>query len=254
MTDFLEGISTEIEKAIAEGHYVVKRQRYPHISLRRLMASRDFLLIPVIEHRSPVEGDLWVGEIGPLVEELWAAGAQALAIVCEKRVFSGQMEDISIAKSYGLPVLYKDFVIAPLQLEAAGSCGADAALLILSLFEKGLTQLPLKEMISYAHELGLETVLEVFSLEEFIKAKETETDIIGINNRNLKTLTVDLSVTERILSQERADRPVLSESGVLTRGDVLYLQSTGARGVLVGTSILKAQDPASKVKELLGEL
>jgi len=250
--DFLDKIRSHIEHAIRDGFYDVSDRGTKRLSFTQGVGQVPFALIPVIEHRSPVEPKLFEGDVSKFASELKRAGSHALSVVCERDFFSGNLVDISAAKSAGLPVLYKDFVIDLVQIEAAAKCGADAVLLILSLFDKGYTTHSIHEMIEHAHNLGLETLLEVFSPDEFINAMETDCDLIGINNRNLKTLKVDLATTEQILSHVTADRPVISESGVQTRADMDYMMAAGADGILVGTAILKSADPVGKVEELIG--
>jgi len=250
--DFLDKIRPYIAQAIRDGFYNVRDAGIERLSLARVVDQEPFSLIPVIEHRSPVEPKLFDGDVDSFASELKRAGAHALSVVCERDFFSGDLADISATKPAGLPVLYKDFVIDPVQIEAAAKCGADAVLLIHSLFDKRYTTLSIHEMIEHAHNLGLDTLLEVFSLDEFVQAMETESDLIGINNRNLKTLKVDLAATEQILSQVTADRPVISESGVKRRADMERMMAAGADGILVGTAILKSCDPVGKVEELLG--
>lgn len=250
--DFLDEIAPQVKRAIDEGFYDVPERPSQLQSLRAAIESRPFSLIPVIEHRSPVEKELFNGNTRSLAGQLVQAGAHALSVVCERSVFKGNLADLGEAKSYGLPVLYKDFVMGPVQVTAAHRSGADAVLLIKSLFDKGYPTFSLDEAIAFCHELGLETLLEVFTLEEFEQAMETQSDLLGINNRNLKTLTVDLSMTGQILGKTRADRPVISESGVKTQTDVRHLAATGARAALVGTAILKSPDPAATVRLLLG--
>ena len=259
MTDFLDRICAEVRRALEAGHYApapesvreVGRGEGESRSLVRLLRE-GFEVVPVLERSSPSAGALWTGEFDPLVAELAAAGARALAIVCEPSAFGGRLADLAAAKRSGLCVLYKDFVLSPRQLEAARSWGADAALLILALFERGHTELPLPEMIAHAHTLGLEVVLEVFSREEFRRARASEADVLGINNRDLRTLRVDLSTSLDVLAAERADRPVLSESGVTGPEDVRAVERAGAHGVLVGTALLRAPSPGEAFRRLVG--
>ena len=251
--DFLDEIAPQVRHAIDEGFYDVPQRTFRPQSLRTTIEARPFSLIPVIERCSPVEKELFAGDAGLLAGQLAGAGAHALSVVCEPTVFQGNLADVVQAKQQGLPVLYKDFVIDPVQITAACHSGADAILLIKSLFDKGYPTMSLDDAIGLCHELGLETLLEVFTLEEFEQAMETQSDLLGINNRNLKTLKVNLAMTEQILKKTRADRPVISESGVKTQADVRRLADTGARAALVGTVILRSSDPAATVRKLLLE-
>jgi indole-3-glycerol phosphate synthase len=125
-------------------------------------------------------------------------------------------------------------------------------LLISSLFERGYSQLGLNEMIDLAHREGLEVLLETHSLREFEAAMMTEADLIGINNRDLRSLEVDIKLTESILSQVVLGKNlVVSESGIRSADDVRFLRGVGASAFLVGSSIMESHDPESKVRELV---
>jgi indole-3-glycerol phosphate synthase len=133
------------------------------------------------------------------------------------------------------------------QIEAAARIGADAVLLI-----KGAVADKADELIGFAHSLGLEVLLETHTVEEFKAALETEADMIGINNRDLKTLKVDLNVTARILAETRPNGwVVVSESGIENADHVRFLRQCGANAFLVGSSIMLANDVEQKVRELV---
>jgi indole-3-glycerol phosphate synthase len=128
------------------------------------------------------------------------------------------------------------------QIEAASRIQADVVLLIKTLFDRDLCEYQLDEMIEYAHHRGLEVLLETHTKQEFMEAMNSEADLIGINNRNLRTLEVDLEVTETILEECNFDKIIVSESGIKTPRDLLRIKETGARAFLIGSAIMRAND------------
>lgn len=133
--------------------------------------------------------------------------------------------------------------------------GADAVLLIVSLFERGYCETDLDDMIGYAHSYGLEALLETHTPEEFRLALSTDADMIGINDRDLRTLKVDLSVTRRILEdldESKVDgRPIVSESGIRSSEDIRFLRRCGADSFLVGSSVMAAKDIGKFISSLV---
>ena len=149
----------------------------------------------------------------------------------------------------------KDFILRKEQIDTASKIGASAILLIQSLFTRQYCENSVEEMIDYAHSKDLEVLLETHTDNEFRSALKTSADIIVINNRNLKTLDVDLEVTCRILTKNPAEgRVIISESGVNTSNDIRFLRECGAQAFLVGSAIMEAKNITMKVKELVSAL
>ncbi len=173
-------------------------------------------------------------------------GAIAISVLTDKN-FQGSIEDLKlISQKVSLPILRKDFLIDPLQLEEAVSYGADAVLLIGGLLSKNR----LKELLKEAKSLGLEALVEVHREEELELALETEAYIIGINSRDLETLTVDLEIIERLFAKIPKDRIVVAESGIKEQKDIKKLMKIGIENFLIGEALILAQDPLEKLKEL----
>lgn len=146
----------------------------------------------------------------------------------------------------------KDFIISQVQVDAAHRIGASAILLIHALFERKYCAISLDEMIKYAHSYDIEVLLEAHTEDEFQRAVTSDADLIGINNRDLRTLTVDLRVTENILRKHgQNDHVIVSESGIESAKDVRFLRSAGAKALLVGSSVMTAQNIEEKVRELV---
>ena len=146
----------------------------------------------------------------------------------------------------------KDIISNPIQLEAASKIGANAVLLIEALFERGYCELNLGEMITQAHARNLEVLVESHSEFEYQNVIETDADLVGINNRDLRTLEVDLQITEKILKKhESTSKVVVSESGVMTPRDLLFLRGCGAQAFLIGSAVMMAENIEQKVKEFV---
>ena len=141
-------------------------------------------------------------------------------------------------------------MIDKVQIDAAKKIGADYMLVIQSLYDlKYLKEID--EFIDYGHKQGLDVLLEVHTKEEFQNALNTEADIIGINNRNLDTLEIDLKTTESVIDGYEKSRIILSESGINTPEDVQYLKKCGADAFLIGSSIMKSNNIEEQVKKLV---
>jgi indole-3-glycerol phosphate synthase len=146
----------------------------------------------------------------------------------------------------------KDIILSPVQLEAASKVGANATLLIQALFEKGYCECSINEMIAEAHSNKLEVLLETHTENEFRLAIDSDADLIGINNRNLGTLRVDLNVTKEILEKNDHDgKIVVSESGIRTIADLRFLRASGADAFLIGSAVMLADNVEEKVKEFV---
>ncbi|MFN7065376.1 MAG: indole-3-glycerol-phosphate synthase, partial [Aquificaceae bacterium] len=149
-----------------------------------------------------------------------------------------------------LPLLRKDFLLHPIQVLEAKAYGGDVVLLIVRVLEDSL----LKDLLDYSKELGLSHIVEVFDLREAERALSLGADTIGINNRDLDTLKVDLSLSERLTPKikEMGAKFVIAESGIESRDQILRLENLGVDAFLVGTSLMKSEDPFKKIRELMG--
>jgi indole-3-glycerol phosphate synthase len=176
-----------------------------------------------------------------------AGGAAALSILTEPASFGGSDEDLAAAQRVvDLPLLRKDFHVAPVQLVQARALGASAALLI----ARALAPAALREMASIAAALGLDALIEVRDEEELRLALETDAPAVGVNNRDLETLRIDPRTSERLIPLIPPARVAIYESGVADVDDVRRAASTGADAVLVGSSVSAAADPAAAVRAL----
>jgi indole-3-glycerol phosphate synthase len=180
-------------------------------------------------------------------------GAAGISVLTEPSHFNGSLHDFILARdTVSLPLLMKDIIVERSQVETAHCIGADAVLLIKSIFDRGYADCSLEAMIDRVHSRNMEVLLEVHTSEEFRDAEGLDADLIGINNRDLKTLKVDLHTTEAILAgHKNSSTMVVSESGIESQADVLFLRRAGARAFLIGTSVMSAENVGLKVRELV---
>ena len=184
-----------------------------------------------------------------LATSLEAAGAAALSVLTEGEFFRGSLKNLRDArKNVQLPALRKDFIFDPWQVWESRANDADSFLLIVAT----LRDQQLIELIGLGRELGMEPVVEVHTSEELSRAIEAGSKIIGINNRNLKTLDVRIETSWELIEQIPDECIAVSESGIRTPGDVAKLRAAGFDAFLVGTSLMLAPDPAAALAELLG--
>ena len=160
---------------------------------------------------------------------------------------------MKIRNAVKIPMLMKDITIDKIQIDAAKNMGADYFLLIQSLFDKKLIP-DMDELIDYGHKNGLKVLVEAHTLEEFDNASNTNADIIGINNRNLDTLKIDLNTTKHILEKSDYSKIVISESGIRTQEDIRFLHKCGADAYLVGSSIMQTDDIQTAVQNLVNAI
>jgi indole-3-glycerol phosphate synthase len=190
-----------------------------------------------------------------------AAGADCLSVLTDERFFQGSLQYLrDIRAAVKLPLLRKDFIIDERQIAEAIEWGADAILLIVAI----LSDAQLKQFLALAADAGLAALVEVHDEEELTRALSAGATLIGVNNRNLKTFQVDLATTEDLAGRlapmlRRADPEdsepelvLVAESGIHTRADVERLSRCGAGAILVGESLMRHQDIAGKVRELMG--
>jgi indole-3-glycerol phosphate synthase len=219
---------------------------------RGFIKKGKFSLIAELKKASPSAG-LLVENYRPvyLAKTYEEAGANALSVLTDGPYFQGKIEHLNEAKeATTVPVLRKDFIIDETQLYESRIAGADAVLLI----ARVLTDDQLRSFLSLAEELTLKCLVETHNAAEVERALAAGAEYIGINNRDLDTLTVDLNTTLTLIDKypELKKKIVISESGISTADQVKALKAKGVSGILVGESILKSRDVSAKIRELLG--
>lgn len=218
---------------------------------RQSLTGDSIKLIAEIKKASPSKGLLCPNfEPLGLARVYEASGAAAISVLTDQKFFQGSLDYLELVKigTEKLPLLRKDFIVDRYQLYEARAYGADAVLLIVA----ALTELELTSFIKEANGLGLAPLVEVHSLTELNTALNSGADLIGINNRDLRTFQVDLETTFRLIEIIPEDIVVVSESGIRDNQDIKLLADAGVDAVLVGESLVTAADPGLKIKELLG--
>lgn len=174
----------------------------------------------------------------------------AISVLTEKRYFEGSLSYLNQArKRTTKPLLRKDFIFDPYQVYESRANNADALLLIVAALEKS----QLNDLFFLAKDLTLECLVEVHNWKELDTALYMGAEIIGINNRDLNTLNISLDISLNLLKDIPDDRTVVSESGINTRADVETIEATKTDAILVGTTIMKAEDIGARIDELLGK-
>ncbi len=209
-------------------------------------------LIAELKKASPSKGlirpDFDVKEISGIYR---MSGASALSVLTEEDFFQGSIDFLPIAReASGLPVLRKDFIVDEYQIYEARAYGADAVLLIGAALEKGHAE----DLSGLASELGMAVLYEVHNTDELETALELDQQLIGINNRDLNTLEIDLSTTRELLRFIPEGTTTVSESGISTPEDVAVMAGRGVDALLIGTTLMSAGDIGGKIKELFGEI
>ena len=209
-------------------------------------------LLTEIKFASPSLGKIrTLTEPASIAKQMIAGGSKALSVLTQPNLFHGSPEYfMKVREAVDVPLLMKDIMIENIQIDAAEKIGADYILLIQSLFDQGFLK-EIDEFIEYAHKKELKILLEVHTKQEFVNALKSKADLIGINNRNLDTLEIDLKTTKTVLEGYEKSRPILSESGIETSEDIQYLKKCGADAFLVGSSIMKSDNIEEQVRKLV---
>ncbi|MFG6118898.1 MULTISPECIES: indole-3-glycerol phosphate synthase TrpC [Thalassobacillus] len=238
----------EIEKTL-----LPDKQNTTRHSLRGAIRNSPHLagLIAEVKKASPSKGIIR-DDFNPVViaREYEKAGAQAISVLTDQHFFQGHRDFLSdIKKVVELPVLRKDFIIDPIQVEESDRIGADAILLI----GEALEPKQLHELYDHAESLGMEALVEVHSGETLEGILEVFTPkIIGINNRNLKTFETTLEQTKKIAPMVPEESLLVSESGIFTYEDIEQVVSVGAEGILVGEALMRQNNLNQAVNRLMG--
>jgi len=207
-------------------------------------------LIAEVKKASPSAGVI-KADFDPLAiaARYQAAGANCLSVLTDENFFQGHLDYLKqIRETARVPCLRKDFLIDRYQVLEARVAGADAILLI----AECLTDCELRDLYFYASELGLESLIEVYDPENLERVLKLEPALVGVNNRDLRTFTVDLDHTIRLAKQVPSSTLLVSESGIKTRADVERLKAAGVGAILVGETLMRSDDIAATVRQLTG--
>lgn len=210
----------------------------------------DVAIIAEVKKSSPSMGEI-APDIDPsaLAAEYEQNGAAAVSVLTEKTYFGGSLEDLqAVRPRVDIPLLRKDFIIAPYQIFEARVAGADMVLLIVAAIHRSM----LETMIGLSHELGMTALVEAHTGDEVTEALHAGAQLIGINNRDLNTMEVSLDTFEELARGVPAECVLVSESGIRHRSDVERVAKAGADAVLVGTSLIKSNNRPEALQKLTG--
>jgi indole-3-glycerol phosphate synthase len=217
---------------------------------RSELLARPTAIIAEFKRHSPSAGDIQAGadpvEIARLYEN---GGAAAMSVLTEPEHFKGSLDDLRrVAAAVQLPLLRKDFAVDRHQVYEAAIAGAEAVLVIIA----GLTDAEVLKLLDAAHKVHLDALVEVHTAEELQRAAALGATLIGVNNRNLKTLKVDLETSLRLAELAPVNATLVAESGLRTREDIERLQTAGYKAFLIGEALMRSGDPLTALRALQG--
>ena len=214
------------------------------------LLNNEMSLIAEVKRSSPSKGALAsIQDPAALAEQYASAGATMISVLTESRRFGGSLDDlVAVRSKVDIPILRKDFMVDEYQFFEARAYGADVVLLIVA----ALGSNQFKDYHELTLELGMRALVEVHTHDELERAMDISPQIIGVNSRNLKTLSVDATVFAELIPRIPKELVRVAESGISTRGEVEYALAHGANAVLVGEALVRAGDSATAVRELLG--
>lgn len=226
-----------------------ERADAPRAFRAALLGRRPAGLIAEVKKASPSRGVIRADfDPAAIAVAYRSAGAHCLSVLTDAPFFQGANRYLEAARAAsGLPVLRKDFILDPVQVDEAWRIGADAVLLIAAILERPL----LADLHAQARSLGLDVLIEAHDEGEIEAALSVKPELLGINNRNLNDFTVTIETTERLAPLVPRDVTLVSESGIFTRGDIDRVSRAGASAVLVGEALMREPDIAAAVRKLL---
>jgi indole-3-glycerol phosphate synthase len=264
--NYLNILAENSYKAIEEGIYDSTRYDYSaheSINMRKSILSCPHApLITEIKFASPSKGRIGAtrnnttSKPTDIASNMVGSGAVGLSIITQPYLFNGSPEYLGmIRKTVAVPLLMKDIIVSGVQIDSAKRMGADCILLIKSIFDSNLAEGSIEKFADFANRKGLQVLFEVHKEQEFREVLESLTDtrqnLIGINNRDLNYLTVDIATTTNLLQKfDKKRNVIISESGISKAEEIQQLKEAGVDAFLIGTSIMESSDIASKVEEL----
>lgn len=262
MTDILAKIAAYKRDDVA-GRKAARSQTDVDAAARAASAPRGFKaalqachspgklsLIAEIKKASPSKGLIREDFDPPILAQAYeAGGAACLSVLTDGPSFQGADDYLVAARAAtALPCIRKDFLVDPWQVAESRALGADAILVILAMIDDVLAA----ELMAEARRLGMDALVEVHDEAEMARAGALDADLVGINNRDLKSFVVDLAVTERLAAHAPKDALLVTESGVFTLQDVVRMEATGAKAMLVGESLMRHADVTAATRALIG--
>jgi indole-3-glycerol phosphate synthase len=240
---------SSIERFRKEGFFWEIKNR----SLKQsLLVAGSTGIIAEFKRKSPSKG--WFKtkelEVEPVVTSYNSHGAAAISVLTDEEFFGGDLDDLIQTKVIAdIPVLRKDFIVDEWQIAEAKAFGADVILLIAAC----LSRQEVKQLALFTKTIGLEVLLEVHNEEELEHICD-EVDLVGVNNRNLKTFEVDINTSLELINKIPADKPAVAESGIINVETIVTLKKAGFKGFLIGETFMKEADPGKAFSEFVTEL
>jgi indole-3-glycerol phosphate synthase len=252
LTDLVDRVRTDLERdPLDDAGLMARAMAAPPARdfAGALRSSPAPAVIAEVKRSSPSAGAIRDAAPGEQARAYEAGGAAAISVLTEPRHFDGSLLDLQAARrAVGLPVLRKDFLVHPSQVIESRAAGADAVLLIAA----AVGEPELKALLATAADLGLGSLVEAHREEDLERALHTDAELIGVNARDLETLEVDVDHALSLLARIPEDRLAVAESGMTTRDQVARAVDAGARAVLIGEALMRADDPRAKLEELRG--
>ncbi len=263
--NYLNKLAQNSYKAINAGVYSAESPDYSshnQLSLKRsILSCAHTPLITEIKFASPSRGtihnqDPSKANLNCIATTMVDAGAIALSIVTQPYLFNGSPNYLSaVRKTVTVPILMKDIVVSDVQIDSAKRMGADCVLLIKSIFDNNLAEGSIEKFADYANRRGLQVVFEAHTEQEYKEVlkliRDPKQNVIGINNRDLESLNVDIGTSLDLLKRyDKSTNTVISESGISRPEDIQQLKMVGVDAFLIGTSIMESEDMGSKITDL----
>lgn len=266
--DLIKKLVENSFRSIDEGMYdVINFDRTHDVmsltnNIHYMINIRKVPIITEVKFSSPSKGNIVDSQkVNPvdIANQMISGGAVGLSVLTQKYFFNGSVNNFTvIRKNASIPMLMKDIIVSENQIDCAKKIGADYVLLIKTVFDKNLAEGSIEKFSEYSRRKGLNVLYEVHLENEFkeiLDFKVGRNDLIGINNRNLDNLKIDLKTTENLLKKyDKGSNLIVSESGIENTEQIRYLKKAGADAFLIGTSIMENHENiSSKVKELVND-
>lgn len=256
MPNILDAIVAHKKTEVAElkKNFSINKFVGDRISFKHALATEHLSIIGEFKRRSPSKGDLAINaDPIEIIDEYLSVNIDAISVLTDQEFFAGSIQDMHLiaqhCQSHHCPVLRKDFILDPIQIIEAASFGASAVLLIVSIIANNL-----KELIDIAKTNGLDALVEVHNQKEIDCAIQAGAEIIGINNRDLNTFTVDLNHSLELIKSIPESIITVAESGIKTADDMSRLYQAGFNAVLIGETLMRSNNKVTMLTELRSQL
>ncbi|NDB32387.1 MAG: indole-3-glycerol-phosphate synthase [Nitrosopumilaceae archaeon] len=253
----LQKLFDNSHKAIKDRTYEISEsiQKSSIDLIQSIQENKHASLITEVKFSSPSLGKIrQKSDPVQIAQAMVDGGAKALSVLTQPYLFEGSPQYfMNIRKQVKIPMLMKDIIVDKVQIDAARKIGADYMLLIQSLFDQNFLK-DIDEFIDYGHKNGLKVLIEAHTKSEFANSLNTEADLVGINNRNLDTLKIDINTTKTLLENNPQSRIIVSESGIESPQDIKFLKQCGAGAFLIGSSIMKSENIKESVRSLVNAI